>query len=88
MINSIEDIWTAIDRGYEEIANLEYEESERASISANVEVSTALISKSLELYALVRALEDLEPYFHTSPCMDEKIERIYNNVKMLTQKVR
>jgi len=82
---TIEDIWTAIDRGYEQIAALQYAVARRAGISGDIREFEVEGGTSMELLAYIEALEGLD--LGHSIKENKAIERLYNNIKILTKKI-
>lgn len=82
----IEDIWSAIDKGYERLADLQYEIAKKSVVSGE---KTDLTNKkqfiSLKLLAYLQSLEMLS-IDHT-PETNRIIERIYNNIKNITKNI-
>lgn len=82
----VQDIWSAIDLGYEEIAQAQLEIARRSRISGDVTVYNKKQLLSTELFAYITALEDLS-FNHT---IDDNmtIEKLYNNIKVITKDLR
>jgi len=81
----IEDVWTAIDKGYEQIAALQFEVAERAPISGDLLEFQSEGQVSIELLAYIEALEGLN-LGHTIK-ENKVVERLYNNIKILTKEI-
>lgn len=82
----IQDIWTAIDLGYEEIAQAQLEIAKRSRISGDVTVYNKKQLISTELFAYLTALEDLK--FNHTIADNATIEKLYNNIKVITKDLR
>jgi len=82
----IEDIWTAIDRGYEEIAQNQLDIAKKSRVSGSVLLYDNRQRKSTGLLAYLLALEELA-LNHTIE-QNKLIEKLYNNIKTITKDLR
>jgi len=81
----IEDVWTAIDKGYEQIAALQFEVAKRAPISGDLLAFKKEGQISMELLAYIESLEGLN--LGHSIKENKVIERLYNNIVILTKEI-
>ena len=80
---TLQDIWTAADRGREKIAELEYYTSVRSRVSGDITIFNKNMILSMEIYANVSALEKL--HIGVNPTQDRTIELLFERIKTLTQ---
>ena len=80
---TLQDIWTAVDRGREKIADLEYYTSVRSRISGDIDQFNKNMIRSMEIQANIQALEKLN--IGISPEKDRVIEVLCERIKTLTQ---
>lgn len=80
------DIDTAINRGYEEIANLQLEIAKRSRMSGDVKIFNKKHMLSIRLLAFIEAIIDT-PFNH-SENKNKIIERLYNKIKLITKDLR
>lgn len=86
MLVTLQAVWTAIDRGYEKIANIEYYIAKTSKVSGDITIYDTGMAVSMEIYANINALESLN--INTSPEGDRTIQLILERIKTLTQKLR
>lgn len=82
----IEEVWTAIDKGYEQISALQYTVAKRSAITGNSRDFEKEGQLSIELLAYIEALEGLNLGHSTKE--NTAIERLYNNIKILTKEIQ
>jgi len=82
----IQDIWTAIDLAYEEIAQAQLDIAKRSRLTGDVTVYNAKQLKSTELYSYIIALEEID--FNHNISNNKIIEKLYNNIKLITKDLR
>jgi len=82
----IEDVWTAIDRGYEQIAVFQFEIAEKLPMIGDISVFNGRQVISMELLAYLEALEELS--LNHSIAENKIIDRLYNNIKVLTKNIQ
>lgn len=82
----IQDVWTAIDLGYEELAQAQLIIAKRSRLTGDVTVYNQKQLQSTELLAYISALAEL----NLNHNIDENkiIERLYNNIKLITKDLR
>jgi len=83
---TLQKVWTATDRGYEKIANLEYYIARRSKISGDVTIFNRGMILSMHIYVNVQALESLS--INISPEQDRKIYLLIERIKTLTQQLK
>lgn len=82
----IEDIETAVNKGYEEIARLQLDIAKRSRMSGDVTIFNHKQMQSTRLYAFIEAIISV-PFNHNSD--DNKVvSRLYNNIKLITKDLR
>jgi hypothetical protein len=82
----IQDIWTAVDRAYEEIAMLQLEIAKRSRVSGDVTIFNKKQMVSTELYAYVDAINSIS--FNHDSTKNKTIERLYYKIKLITKDLR
>ena len=82
----LEDIWTAVDKGYEEIAMLQLDIAKKSRISGDVNIFNKKQMTATALYAYITALSDIS--FNHNIEDNKIIERLYNNIKVITKDLR
>ena len=82
----LQDIWTAIDRAYESMAELQYQIANKSRISGDITIYDKSQIKSAELLMYIEALKELN--LNIAIVQNRIIERIYNNIKALTKDIR
>jgi hypothetical protein len=80
------DIDTAINRGYEEIAVLQLSIAKRSRISGDVTIFNKKQMLSTKLYAFITAITEV-PFNH-DPKNNAVISRLYNSIKLITKDLR
>ena len=83
---SIEDVWTAIDRGYEYIADVQFEAALYSGISGDTFGSDREFRRSAEVLIYIEALEELNLDYDI--VQNKIIERLYNNIKGLIKNIK
>lgn len=83
---TINDIWTAIEMGYEDLSMLQLAIAKRSRISGSPNVNNEKLLVSLQLYANVTALEKI-PFGRTQEDM-KTAEKLYSNIKLITKDIR
>lgn len=86
MILNIEDIWTAIEKGYETMASLQLSIAKRSRVSGSPNIYNKKQLVSLQLYANVSALEELA--LGHDILQNGKIKKIYSTIKLITKDIR
>ena len=81
----IQDVWTAIDRGYEYISALQYDLAANIGIVGDITLFDTGVNTSIELLAYIEALEELD--LNHNIAQNKIIERLYNNIKILTKEI-
>ena len=81
----LQDIWTAIDKGYEYIAALQYDLASNIGIIGDITFFDRDVNISIELFAYLEALEELSLNHDIS--QNKIIEQLYNNIKVLTKEI-
>lgn len=81
----LQDVWTAIDRGYEYIAALQYKIAHEIGIVGDHTLFDEEVAVSIELIAYLEALEELSLNHNIE--QNKIIERLYNNIKLLTKDI-
>ena len=79
----LQDIWTAIDRAYESMAEMQYQIANKSRISGDVTIYDKSQIKSAELLMYIEALKEMN--LNIAIVQNRIIERIYNNIKALTK---
>jgi hypothetical protein len=79
----IEDVWSAIDKGYEKIADLQHEIARKSRTSGDINIYNKQQLISVELLAYLEGLEMLDINHEIG--INDIIERLYNNIKLLTK---
>lgn len=80
------DIITAINKGYEAIATLQFEIAKRSRVSGDVTMFNKHHLTSVKLYAYMDALDNVA-FNHNIP--DNKtVEVLYNKIKIITKDLR
>lgn len=83
---TINDIWTAVEMGYEDLAMLQLAIAKRSRISGSPSINNEKMLVSLQLYSNVTALEKV-PFGRSQN--DMKIaEKLYSNIKLITKDIR
>lgn len=82
----IEDIWTAIDKAREEMAQLQLDIANKSIYSGDIKVFDKMQVKSTALMAYVEALNTYD--LHKSTEQDLIIETLVYNIKLLTKDLR
>lgn len=83
MILEIEDVYTAIDRGWEHLSNLQLLMAKRSRVSGDITMYNKNQLTCVILYANISALESI-PLNHNID--DNKlIKKLYNNIKLITK---
>jgi hypothetical protein len=86
MILERDDITTAMNRGIEEIASLQLEIAKRSRISGDINIFNQKHMQSIKLYSFITAMDEI-PLNH-SVQQNDIIERLYNNIKLITKDLR
>lgn len=81
-----QDVWTAIDRGREKIADLEYYTSVRSRVSGDIDLYDKNMVLSIEIYANISVLKKM--HLGLSIAQDKKIALLYERIKTLTQEFK
>jgi len=82
----LNDIWTAVNRAYEEIAMLQLEIAKRSRVSGDVTIFNKKQMVATELYAYITAVNDV-PFNHTVE-NNKAVEKIYTKIKLITKDLR
>lgn len=82
----IEDINTAVDKGYEEIARLQLDIAKRSRMSGDITIYNQKHMLSIKLYAFISAL--LAVPFNHDIAKNKVVTRLYNNIKLITKDLR
>ena len=82
----LQDVWSAIDLGYEEIAQTQLEIAKRSRFTGSTDVYNMKQLRSTELYAYLTALEGIA--FNHNIEDNKIIEKLYNNIKLITKDLR
>jgi len=82
----MEDIWTAIDKAREESAQLQLDIANKSKFSGDITLFDKMQVKSTALMAYVEALSSYT--LHESIEIDETIEILVSNIKLLTKDLR
>lgn len=80
------DIWTAIEMGYEELAMAQLAIAKRSRISGSPSINNEKMLVSLQLYANVTSLEKV-PFGRSQEDM-AIAEKLYSNIKLITKDIR
>ena len=83
---TITEIFTAIDRGYEQLAIYRYDAIKGSGTFGDLSACSALDEKALTLYAYITALESID--FNHTIIKNKRIEVIYNNIKKMTKSIK
>ena len=83
---TINDVDTAIDKGYEEIARLQLDIAKKARVIGDVTIYNKGHMESVKLYSFIDALSSV-PFNH-SIGQNEIIHHLYNNIKKITKDIR
>ena len=81
----IQDVWTAIDRGYEYLAASQYNIASNIGIVGSMDMFDKDVAVSIELLAYLEALEELN--LNHTIIQNKIIERLYNNIKVLIKEI-
>lgn len=82
----LQDIWTAIDLGYEQLAQTQLMIAKRSRFTGNADIYNSKQLRSTELYAYISALEEIS--FNHNIEDNKIIEKLYNNIKLITKDLR
>jgi hypothetical protein len=82
----LNDIWTASNMAYEEIAMLQLDIAKRSRISGDVNIFNKKQMQSTELYAYLDAVGNID--FNHSIENNKIIERVYHKIKLITKDLR
>ena len=82
----LEDVWTAIDRGNEALAQIQLGIAKRARLSGDTTVYDKSEIMSMRLYSNLIALTE----FSLNHSIEENktVEMLYNNIKLITKDYR
>jgi hypothetical protein len=80
----INNIDTAINKGYEEIASLQLSIAKRSRVSGDVTNKKQMLST--KLYAFITAITEV-PFNH-NPADNLVVARLYNSIKLITKDLR
>lgn len=83
---ALQDIWSAVDIGYEEIANQQLDIAFRSRISGDITVYNKAQLKSVKLLAYITAIAEIP--FNNNSNDNATLEKLYNNIKSLTKDLR
>jgi hypothetical protein len=83
MILQIEDLYTAVDRGWEALAKIQLDIAKKARTSGDVTLYNKRQLESVKLYSNITALEQI-PFNHDI-AQNKTIKVIYNNIKLMTK---
>lgn len=83
MILQIEDLYTAIDRGWETLAKIQLDIAKKSRVSGDVTVYNKNQLQSVKLYANISALQQI-PFNHSIE-QNKTIKILYNNIKLMTK---
>ena len=86
MLIDVTDVLSAVNHAYEAMAELQYKIADRSRISGDVTLFNQQHIKSGALLAYVEALEELS--LDITTVENRIVERIYNNIKVLTKDIR
>jgi hypothetical protein len=81
----INNIDTAINKGYEEIASLQLSIAKRSRVSGDVTIFKKQML-STKLYAFITAITEV-PFNH-NPADNLVVARLYNSIKLITKDLR
>jgi hypothetical protein len=81
----INNIDTAINKGYEEIASLQLSIAKRSRVSGDVTIFNKKML-STKLYAFITAITEV-PFNH-NPADNLVVARLYNSIKLITKDLR
>jgi hypothetical protein len=81
----INNIDTAINKGYEEIASLQLSIAKRSRVSGDVTIFNKK-QLSTKLYAFITAITEV-PFNH-NPADNLVVARLYNSIKLITKDLR
>ena len=82
----LEDIWSAIDNGNEALAQIQLSIAKRSRVSGDTTVYDENEIMSMRLYSNLVALTELS--FNHTIVQNELIEKLYNNIKLITKDYR
>lgn len=82
----LNDIWTAVNRAYEEIAMLQLDIAKRSRVSGDVTIFNRKQMVATELYAYITAVNDV-PFNHTVE-NNKIVEKLYTKIKLITKDLR
>jgi hypothetical protein len=82
----INDVDTAVNRGYEEMARLQLSIAKRSRISGDVSIFNRKQMLSTKLYAFITAISEV-PFNHDIE-KNKVVARLYNNIKLITKDLR
>lgn len=83
MILQIEDVYTAIDRGWEALAKIQLDIAKRSRVSGDVTTYNKQQRRSVKLYANITTLVGM-PFNHNID-KNKDIKALYNNIKLMTK---
>ena len=86
MVLDIDDIWSAINKGWAQIAMLQLNIAKRAAFTGDTDINNPQELACMKLYANIYALGELE--INQSPEQNLIITKLYNNIKLLTKDIR
>jgi len=86
IILDIDDIWTAIDKGYETIANLQLAVAKKSRVAGDPKITDKKMHLSSVLYANIDALSSFN--LNHSSVQNENIRILYDNIKLITKDIR
>ena len=86
MILEIQDVWTAIDKGYDAMAQIQLIIAKKSRTSGDTTVYDKNEVKSMRLYSNILALEELS--LNHTITQNATIKQLYNNIKLITKDYR
>jgi hypothetical protein len=82
----IDDLWTAVNRAYEELAMLQLDIAKKTRVSGDIKIFNRKHMESIKLYAYINAIHDIP--FNISIEENKKLEQVYNRIKTITKDLR
>jgi len=86
MLIDIDDVWTAVNKGWEQIAMLQLKIAKRSSFSGDITINDRDQLACMKLYANIYALGELN--IGHSKDQNLIISKLYNNIKLITKDIR
>lgn len=86
MLLTQEQVWTAVEKGYEGMAQLQLDIAKRSRYGGPPSIRSKKQLRSLQLYANAAALEELR--INISIEEDRKVVKILTAIKLITKDIR